>query len=63
MAWVAFDRAVTLAEDGLLPQGPIERWRQLRDEIHAEVCEKGFDTEHNSFTSTTARSCSTRACS
>ena len=50
MAWVAFDRAVTLAEDGVLPKGPMDHWRQLRDEIHAEVCEKGFDPELNSFT-------------
>ena len=50
MAWVAFDRAVTLAEDGVLPKGPMDHWRQVRDEIHAEVCEKGFDAELNSFT-------------
>src|ERR1700722_8756836 len=39
MAWVAFDRAVTLAEEDILPQGPMDHWRQLRDEIHAEVCD------------------------
>jgi GH15 family glucan-1,4-alpha-glucosidase len=50
MAWVAFDRAVMLCEDGILPKERMDRWRQLRDEIHAEVCEKGFDTELNSFT-------------
>ena len=50
MAWVAFDRAVALAEDGILPEGSTDHWRQLRDEIHAEVCEKGFDPELNSFT-------------
>jgi GH15 family glucan-1,4-alpha-glucosidase len=50
MAWVAFDRAVTLAEDGILPKGQMGHWGQLRDEIHAEVCEKGFDPELNSFT-------------
>jgi GH15 family glucan-1,4-alpha-glucosidase len=47
---VAFDRAVTLAEAGILPKGPLEHWRLLRDHIHAEVCEKGFDPEQNSFT-------------
>src|SRR6202041_3711786 len=48
MAWVAFDRAIKDAEqDGL--EGPIERWRQVRDTIHAQVCEKGFDARHNSF--------------
>jgi GH15 family glucan-1,4-alpha-glucosidase len=50
MAWVAFDRALTLAQEGLLPMGSIDHWRQVRDEIHAEVCEKGFDPETNSFT-------------
>jgi GH15 family glucan-1,4-alpha-glucosidase len=50
MAWVAFDRAVTLAEDGDLPKSSMDHWRKLRDEIHAEVCEKGFDVELNSFT-------------
>jgi GH15 family glucan-1,4-alpha-glucosidase len=48
MAWVAFDRAIKDAEqDGL--EGPIERWRALRAIIHAQVCEKGFDTKTNSF--------------
>jgi GH15 family glucan-1,4-alpha-glucosidase len=48
MAWVAFDRAIKDAErDGL--EGPIERWRQLRDAIHAQVCDKGFDPRSNSF--------------
>jgi GH15 family glucan-1,4-alpha-glucosidase len=50
MAWVAFDRAVTLAEEGILPREQMEHWRQLRDEIHAEVCDRGFDPELNSFT-------------
>jgi GH15 family glucan-1,4-alpha-glucosidase len=50
MAWVAFDRAVTLAEEGILPKELEEHWRQLRDVIHAEVCDKGFDSELNSFT-------------
>jgi GH15 family glucan-1,4-alpha-glucosidase len=48
MAWVAFDRAIKDAEqDGL--EGPIDRWRELRDAIHAEVCEKGFEPRSNSF--------------
>jgi GH15 family glucan-1,4-alpha-glucosidase len=50
MAWVAFDRAITLGEFGVLPKGPLDHWRRVRDEIHAEVCEKGFDPELNSFT-------------
>jgi GH15 family glucan-1,4-alpha-glucosidase len=48
MAWVAFDRAIKDAEqDGL--EGPIERWRKLRDAIHRQVCEDGFDSKENSF--------------
>ena len=50
MAWVAFDRAVSLAEDDALPKVRMDHWRKLRDQIHAEVCEKGFDVGLNSFT-------------
>jgi GH15 family glucan-1,4-alpha-glucosidase len=50
MAWVAFDRAVTLTEEDVLPKGSMDHWRQLRDEIHAEVCDKAFDRGLNSFT-------------
>jgi GH15 family glucan-1,4-alpha-glucosidase len=46
MAWVAFDRAAlsaqTLNESG-------QRWREIADEIHAEVCQRGFDRDLNSF--------------
>jgi GH15 family glucan-1,4-alpha-glucosidase len=48
MAWVAFDRAVKSAESFNLP-GPIDHWRRLRDEIHNDVCERGFDNELASF--------------
>jgi GH15 family glucan-1,4-alpha-glucosidase len=48
MAWVAFDRAVRSAtEFGL--KGPVHRWREVRDRIHAQVCERGFDAAQNSF--------------
>ena len=48
MAWVAFDRAVrSIEEFGL--DGPVERWRQARDEIHANVCAHGFDPAQNAF--------------
>jgi GH15 family glucan-1,4-alpha-glucosidase len=50
MAWVAFDRAIALAEDGILPDVQTDHWRQLRDEIHAEICDRGFDRDLNSFT-------------
>jgi GH15 family glucan-1,4-alpha-glucosidase len=49
MAWVAFDRAVRSVErQGM--DGPVDRWRALRDEIHADVCAHGFDEELGSFT-------------
>ena len=48
MAWVAFDRAIKDAEKFTLA-GPVDRWRELRDEIHAEVCTKGFDADRNTF--------------
>ena len=48
MAWVAFDRAVrSMEEFGL--EGPARRWRSVRDAIHQEVCEHGFDAAQNSF--------------
>jgi GH15 family glucan-1,4-alpha-glucosidase len=49
MAWVVFDRAIRLAERFEL-EAPLERWRQIRDEIHTEVCERGYDRERRSFT-------------
>ena len=48
MAWVGFDRAVQAVERFGF-DGPVDRWRQLRDEVHAEVCEKGYDAERNTF--------------
>ncbi len=49
MAWVAFDRAIRSFEEGAAPPVPVDRWRAIRDEIHTEVCEKGFDPELDSF--------------
>ncbi len=51
MAWVAFDRALRMHEldETGAHDGKATRWRALRDEIHAEVCEKGFDADQNSF--------------
>ena len=48
MAWVAFDRMVKSVERFGL-EGPVERWRQLRDGVHREVCEKGYDPSQNAF--------------
>ncbi|MGG8409123.1 glycoside hydrolase family 15 protein [Streptomyces sp. 12297] len=49
MAWVAVDRTIKLIESGDA-DGPLEQWRDLRDEIHRDVCEKGYDKERNTFT-------------
>ena len=49
MAWVAFDRGVQACER-FGRNGPVDRWRKARAEMHAEVCRRGFDTELNSFT-------------
>jgi GH15 family glucan-1,4-alpha-glucosidase len=49
MVWVAFDRAVRAVEEHGLP-GPVERWRELREQVHAEVLDKGFDAERGTFT-------------
>ena len=48
MAWVAVDRAVKDIE-GYGLAGDVERWKRLRDTIHAEVCEKGYDPRRRSF--------------
>lgn len=49
MAWVAVDRTIKLIESGDI-EGPLERWRELRDTIHHAVCENGYDKERNTFT-------------
>jgi GH15 family glucan-1,4-alpha-glucosidase len=49
MAWVAFDRAVRSVETQGM-DGPLEKWRAIRDTIHREVCDRGFDAELGSFT-------------
>ncbi|MEU6466393.1 glycoside hydrolase family 15 protein [Streptomyces sp. NPDC046976] len=49
MAWVAVDRTIKLIESGDA-DGPLERWRELRDDIHRDVCERGYDKERNTFT-------------
>jgi GH15 family glucan-1,4-alpha-glucosidase len=48
MAWVAFDRACRATTQGM--PGPGDRWRDVRDQIHQQVCEKGFDATRGVFT-------------
>ena len=49
MAWVAADRAVKAVEEFGL-DGPVDRWRRLRDDIRADILAKGYDSERNTFT-------------
>jgi GH15 family glucan-1,4-alpha-glucosidase len=44
-----FDRAIRVAERFEL-EAPLDRWVRIRDEIHEEVCEQGFDPERHTFT-------------
>lgn len=51
MAWVAFDRAVkTIEECGCSAAENLERWREIRDRIHAQVCEEGYNRKKRAFT-------------
>jgi GH15 family glucan-1,4-alpha-glucosidase len=49
MAWVGVDRAVKAIERHGL-DGPQEKWKALRDRIHADVLQHGYDEEIGSFT-------------
>jgi GH15 family glucan-1,4-alpha-glucosidase len=49
MAWVAFDRAVKAIERFGF-EGPVDHWKRIRDAIHAETCERAFDSSLGSFT-------------
>jgi GH15 family glucan-1,4-alpha-glucosidase len=48
MSWVAFDRGIKSTERFGF-KAPLAKWRRLRDTIHRDVCEKGFDPSLNSF--------------
>jgi GH15 family glucan-1,4-alpha-glucosidase len=48
MAWVALDRAIKAVEQ-LGHDGPVDRWRAVRRELHDEVCREGYDSERDSF--------------
>lgn len=48
MTWVAFDRAVKFAQKFDLP-GPVGKWRRLRDEVHSEILQRGFDPARGAF--------------
>jgi GH15 family glucan-1,4-alpha-glucosidase len=48
MAWVAFDRAIKSAEEFGM-QGPVAEWKEIRDTIHNDVCEHGYDRDRATF--------------
>src|SRR5471030_859081 len=48
MAWVAFDRAVRFCEE-FGQDGPVERWRSIRDEIHAQVLDNAWSSAQQAF--------------
>lgn len=50
MAWVAADRAVRALESEPELGGDLEGWRTMREEVHKEVCQYGFDSDRNTFT-------------
>ncbi|MFF9314588.1 glycoside hydrolase family 15 protein [Streptomyces sp. NPDC014748] len=50
MVWVAADRAVRTLEEEPQLRGDLAGWRALRDEVHQEVCEKGYDPRRGTFT-------------
>ncbi len=49
MAWVAIDRAIKTAEEFGL-EGPVDAWKKIRQEIHDQVCDEGFNADKGSFT-------------
>jgi GH15 family glucan-1,4-alpha-glucosidase len=49
MAWVAFDRAIKIAEE-FAQEAPLDRWRTIRDRIHQQICERGYDRSAGTFT-------------
>lgn len=51
MAWLAFDRAIKLVENcECAADEHLDRWEKIRDQIHAEVCERGYNPKKKAFT-------------
>jgi GH15 family glucan-1,4-alpha-glucosidase len=48
MAWVAVDRAIKAVERFGM-EGPVDRWRVLREAIHAEICDRGYHPKRGAF--------------
>lgn len=51
MAWLAFDRAIKLVEDcNCAANEHLDKWQKIRDEIHAQVCHRGYNARKKAFT-------------
>ncbi len=51
MAWLAFDRGVRMVEEfGFSADGHLDRWKLTREQIHREVCERGYNAKKEAFT-------------
>ncbi len=51
MAWLAFDRGVRMVEEfGFSADGHLDRWKLTREQIHREVCERGYNAKKKAFT-------------
>jgi GH15 family glucan-1,4-alpha-glucosidase len=48
MAWVAFDRAIKTVERWGV-EGPVERWREICEQIRQQVCAEGYDRSIGAF--------------
>jgi GH15 family glucan-1,4-alpha-glucosidase len=48
MVWVALDRALRLAERGVI-EGHTEAWKEARSAVHEEVLKRGFDPDLGAF--------------
>jgi GH15 family glucan-1,4-alpha-glucosidase len=49
MAWLAFDRAIALSKHFKLA-GPVQRWEQVRAQIHDEILKQAYDPQRHTFT-------------
>jgi GH15 family glucan-1,4-alpha-glucosidase len=51
LAWVAFDRGIAIVDHSESDHidGPVDRWKQLRTEIHEQVCTRGYDSDIGAF--------------
>lgn len=50
MAWAAADRAIRAVETHPRLHGRADRWRAMREEVHREVCRRGYDSDRGTFT-------------